>query len=46
MMGYDEDEDFDEINVAHAAMIAGGFDITEEALKKGLTPEQIQYQQM
>jgi hypothetical protein len=44
MMGYDEDDDFDEINEANARLM-GGFDMSPEAFKQatqGLTPEQIQ----
>lgn len=35
MMGYDEDEDFEEMQGANAHLIAGGFDLTEEGLRKG-----------
>lgn len=42
MMGYDDDEEFDEINEANARLMMGAFDMTSEAFKqatKGLSPE-------
>ena len=46
-MGFEEEDDFEEINEANARMIEG-FDLQAEALKQGhvLTPEQVQHYQM
>jgi len=39
MMGFEEDDDFEEIQEAHSRLL-GGFE--QAALREGLTPEQIQ----
>lgn len=45
-MGYDEDEDFEEIHEANA--VKAGNEFLEEAMRNGqmLTPEEIQQYQM
>lgn len=45
MMGFEEDDDFEEINEANARLM-GGFDLQQAVIDGHMTPEQLQQYQL